>query len=131
MVPRLPSAAAQNRSERQPMNGRAAVAGVGVTRLTRQPERGLGSLVEEAVMAALDGILNMTRGRGTALGLALTGLVFGLAARAGSDAMFSAASATAAAFLAAIAFTATGLALVRAPARSSPRGRAARPAPPR
>ena len=72
----------------------------------------LGSIPRQQTGAA-SGILNMARGTGTAVGLAVTGLVFGLGIGVGSDAMIGTASAVAAAFLATVAFAASALTLGR------------------
>jgi EmrB/QacA subfamily drug resistance transporter len=95
--------------------------GAGLGMFTAANNSAIMGAAPRSQAAVASGVLNMTRGLGTAFGLALTGLVFGSAA-ARSSAVVAAGFERAALFLAAVAAVSALLAAVRA--GTGPRRRA-------
>jgi len=92
--------------------------GVGIGSFTSPNNAAIMGAVRRDQSGMASGVLNMTRGMGTATGVALTGLVFGLAAgissaRAHSSALTTKGLVAAAFFLAAIALAAALLSVLR------------------
>ena len=98
---RLPSGAGQCSSRG------LALVGVGLGLFTPSNNAAIMSSAPKQESGVASGVLNMTRGMGTALGLALTGMVFGLVASPGRGLQFSLA------FLAVVAVTAALVASLR------------------
>ena len=94
--------------------GELLVVGVGLGFFTPPNNAAIMGSAPRNQSGAASGVLNMTRGTGTALGLALTGLVFGLVAGSSTaPAVVGRAAAVAVGFLALVAFVAMGLASLR------------------
>jgi MFS family permease len=96
--------------------------GAGLGMFTAANNSAIMGAAPRAQAAVASGVLNMTRGLGTALGLALTGLVFGSAAVRSSAPVVATGFERAALFLAAVATLSALLAAVRARAGVAPPG---------
>ncbi|MHB1527261.1 MAG: MFS transporter [Candidatus Dormibacteria bacterium] len=95
-----------------------AVTGAGLGMFTPPNNAAIMGAAPRQHSGMASGILNMTRGMGTSLGVALTGLVFGLAAgtsaaHAQSPALATRGLVAALLFLAAVSFVAAGVAALR------------------
>ncbi|EQD31082.1 transporter, major facilitator family, partial [mine drainage metagenome] len=95
-----------------------AVTGAGLGMFTPPNNAAIMGAAPRQHSGMASGILNMTRGMGTSLGVALTGLVFGLAAgtsaaHAQSPVLATRGLVAAVIFLAAVSFVAAGVAALR------------------